>query len=454
MKSICLYFQVHQPYRLRTFRFFDIGAREDYFDEYVNRYIMQKVAEKCYLPANKILLDLIKEYGKNFKVSFSITGMALEQFEKYAPEVIESFAKLAKTGSVEFLAETYAHSLASLKSPEEFKEQVTMHAQRIGTLFGQKPVTFRNTELIYSDAVGDLVHQMGYNTMLTEGAKHILGWKSPNFLYCSATNPKLKLLLKNFQLSDDIAFRFSNRKWNQWPLTAEKYTNWLKDLNPKEEVINLFMDYETFGEHQWADTGIFEFLKSWPKLMIKSKSFEFCTPSEVSEKLQPISPLYIPYPISWADEERDLTAWLGNEMQDEAFRLLYQLEEKVKATNDPRLISKWRYLQTSDNFYYMCTKWFSDGEVHRYFNPYNSPYEAFINYMNVLSDFSIRVESFQPSQSIPSTPTPSSESAPASKKAKDQVAKTSPKSKSIKKAENTEPDSTQKKKKKTSGKEK
>lgn len=392
MKSVCLYFQVHQPYRLRTFRFFDIGVKDDYYDDYANRYIMKKVAEKCYLPANKILLQLIKEYGKAFKVSFSISGIALEQFEKYAPEVLDSFAKLAKTGSVEFLTETYAHSLSSLKSVQEFKEQVELHSTLIKKYFDQTPVTFRNTELIYSDAIGEIVHQMGYNTMLTEGAKHILGWKSPNFLYCSATTPKLKLLLKNFQLSDDIAFRFSNRKWNQWPLTAEKFTTWLQALNPKEEVINLFMDYETFGEHQWADTGIFEFLKKWPGQMIKSKSFEFHTPSEVAQKLQPISPLYIPYPISWADEERDLTAWLGNEMQDEAFRLLYQIEDKVKNTKDSNLIQKWRYLQTSDNFYYMCTKWFSDGDVHRYFNPYNSPYEAFINYMNVLSDFSIRVD--------------------------------------------------------------
>jgi len=392
MKSVCLYFQVHQPYRLRTFRFFDIGVKDDYYDDYANRYIMKKVAEKCYLPANKILLQLIKEYGKAFKVSFSITGIAFEQFEKYAPEVLDSFAKLAKTGCVEFLTETYAHSLSSLKSVQEFKEQVELHSSLVKNHLGQTPVTFRNTELIYSDAIGEIVHQMGYNTMLTEGAKHILGWKSPNFLYCSATTPKLKLLLKNFQLSDDIAFRFSNKKWNQWPLTAEKFTSWLQALNPKEEVINLFMDYETFGEHQWADTEIFEFLKKWPISMLKSKSFEFHTPSEVAQKLQPISPLYIPYPISWADEERDLTAWLGNEMQDEAFRLLYQIEDKVKKTKDPDLIQRWRYLQTSDNFYYMCTKWFSDGEVHRYFNPYNSPYEAFINYMNVLSDFSIRVD--------------------------------------------------------------
>lgn len=392
MKSICLYFQVHQPYRLRTYRFFDIGKNHDYFDDYANRFILQQVAEKCYLPANKILLHLINKFERKFKVSFSISGVALEQFEKYAPEVLKSFQELAKTGCVEFLAETYAHSLASLKSKKEFGEQVKMHSKKIETLFGLKPKTFRNTELIYSDEIGKMVYDLGYRTMLTEGAKHILGWKSPNFLYCSANTPKLKLLLKNFRLSDDIAFRFSERRWNEWPLTAEKFVGWLKNTNPKEEVINLFMDYETFGEHQWAETGIFEFLEAFPKTVLEQSKLQFKTPSEVSAALQPISGLHVPYPISWADEERDLTAWLGNELQDEAFEQLYRIEKEIKACHDDGLLKQWRYLQASDNFYYMCTKWFSDGEVHQYFNPYATPYDAFINYMNVLSDFLIRVE--------------------------------------------------------------
>lgn len=387
MKSVCLYFQVHQPIRLRTYRFFDIGQSHDYFDDYANRFIMQQVAEKCYLPANKVLLNLIKKFGKNFKVSFSISGTTLDQFEAYAPKVIDSFKALAMTGSVEFLAETHAHSLAALKSKEEFKEQVSLHALRIKNLFGFKPTTFRNTELIYSNDIGDAVFGMGYRTMITEGAKHILGWKTPNLMYCSASSPKLKLLLKNFQLSDDIAFRFSEQRWNEWPLTAEKFVGWLNNLNPKDEAVNLFMDYETFGEHQWAETGIFDFLKKFPALLLKTTDIKFKTPSELAELLQPVSPLNIIYPISWADEERDLTAWLGNEMQDEAFNKLYSIEEKVKKLNDPEILKKWRYLQTSDHFYYMCTKWFSDGTVHRYFNPYSSPYEAFINYMNVLSDF-------------------------------------------------------------------
>ncbi len=395
MKSICLYFQVHQPFRLATYRFFDMGTDHPYFDGYSNRFIMQQVAEKCYLPANNILLGLIGKFGKDFRVSFSLSGLAIEQFERYAPEVLESFQKLAATGSVEFLAETWAHSLASLKSRGEFREQVRIHEKKMKELFGKKPVTFRNTELIYSNEIGELVSELGYKTMLTEGAKHILGWKSPNLMYCSASNPKLKLLLKNFRLSDDIAFRFSDRTWSEWPLTADKFTQWITKTDARDEVVNLFMDYETFGEHQWAETGIFEFLKVFPGLVFKSGNMNFKTPSQLSADLQPAAPLNVPYPISWADEERDLTAWLGNEMQDEAFRSLYQLESKVKKTKDADLIKRWRYLQASDHFYYMCTKWFSDGDVHKYFNPYSSPYDAFINYMNVLSDLGIRVESQQ-----------------------------------------------------------
>lgn len=396
MKSLCLYFQVHQPFRIRTYRFFDIGARNDYFDDYANRFIMQKVAQRCYLPANKLLLDLIRQHGGEFKVAFSISGVALEQFEMYAPEVLDSFQELARTGCVEFLAETWSHSLASLKSKREFLAQIKLHETRIEELFGVKPTAFRNTELIYSDEIGDMVFDAGYKTILTEGAKHILGWKSPNLLYCNASNPKQKLLLKNFQLSDDIAFRFSERRWSQWPLTADKYVGWLNALSPKDEVVNLFMDYETFGEHQWADSGIFEFLKAFPRTLIEKSGYKFRTPSEVADLLQPVAPLHIPYPISWADEERDLTAWLGNEMQDEAFNKLYALENRVKGCNDPGILQHWRWLQTSDNFYYMCTKWFSDGVVHRYFNPFNSPYDAFINYMNVLSDFEIRVNTICP----------------------------------------------------------
>ncbi len=390
-RMICFYFQVHQPFRLRTYRFFDIGKNHKYYDDLLNRSIMRKVADKCYLPVNNIILNLITAHKGKFKISYSISGMALEQFQKFTPEVIESFKKLADTGCVEFLAETYAHSLSALKSKNEFKRQVSRHAALIETLFGQKPVTFRNTELIYSDAISATVAEMGYKGMLTEGAKHILGWKSPNYVYHSVLNPELKLLLRNFRLSDDIAFRFSQRSWLEWPLTTEKFVSWLNAIPDKDEIVNLFMDYETFGEHQWEETGILDFLKTLPAQILSSSKYVFNTPANALEKLQSIEPIKVTYPISWADEERDLTAWLGNDLQDDAFDKLYDLEEKILQCNDESLLNDWNYLQTSDHFYYMCTKFFSDGEVHNYFNPYNTPYDAFINYMNILSDFTIRL---------------------------------------------------------------
>lgn len=391
MKNICFYFQVHQPFRLRTYRFFDIGNCNQYFDEHKNSSVMKKVAEKCYLPANKVLLDLIREHGNRFKISFSISGTAIDQFELYAPEVLRSFQELATTGCVEFLAETYSHSLSSLISTEEFNQQVKDHSKKIEQLFGQKPTIFRNTELIYSDKIGTLVSNLGFKTMLTEGADHILGWKSPNFLYSSSANPQLNLLLKNYRLSDDIAFRFSQSDWSGFPLCAEKFVGWLNSIPEKDEIINLFMDYETFGEHQWEETGIFNFLRALPHHIFSSSKFRFVTPSEAVNIIKPIGHLSMPNPVSWADEERDLSAWLGNDIQDDAFESLYRLEHKVKKIKNESILRDWKYLQTSDHFYYMCTKFFADGDVHKYFNPYNSPYEAFINYMNVISDFEERV---------------------------------------------------------------
>ncbi|MEA4867746.1 MAG: glycoside hydrolase family 57 protein [Rikenellaceae bacterium] len=391
-RSICFYFQVHQPDRLRLYRFFDIGRESYYYDDFANKTILKRVAERCYLPANRLILELIKKYDGAFKVTFSISGTVLEQFEKYAPEVIESFRELAKTGSVEFLAETYSHSLASLISPDEFRHQVKLHSAVIESCFGVKPKVFRNTELIYSDTIGSMVADMGYKAMLTEGAKHILGWKSPNYLYTNAINPRLKLLLKNFTLSDDIAFRFSDRNWEHWPLTSDKYAAWLASILRKDEIVNLFMDYETFGEHQQASTGIFDFLKHLPGALLTNGNIKFDTPSGICERHQPVAPLHVPFPISWADEERDTSAWLGNELQDEAFQKLYSIEKSVRLCNDPAITSNFAKLQQSDHFYYMCTKFFSDGAVHKYFNPYDTPYEAFINYMNVLSDFMLRVE--------------------------------------------------------------
>jgi len=396
MKTICFYFQVHQPFRFRRYRFFDIGNDHYYYDDYTNESVMNKVASKCYLPTNELLLKMLNKHKGKFKVSFSISGMAIEQFKLYAPEVLDSFKKLADTGMVEFLAETYSHSLVSLKNREAFFSQVQAHALLVESLFGRKPAVFRNTELIYSDQLGEMVADMGYSAMLTEGAKHVLGWKSPNFLYCNAINPRLKVLLKNYKLSDDIAFRFGNKQWNEWPLTADKFVKWINNLDKREEVINLFMDYETFGEHQNKETGIFDFFENIPVEVLKQNNLSFSTPSEVVTKLQTVASVSVPHPISWADEERDLTAWLGNEMQQEAFDKLYDLLPKINQCNDDKLLKDWDFLQSSDHFYYMCTKFFSDGDVHAYFNPYETPYEAFINYMNVLSDFGIRLNASVP----------------------------------------------------------
>ncbi|MDP3452094.1 MAG: glycoside hydrolase family 57 protein, partial [Bacteroidales bacterium] len=340
----------------------------------------------------RLMLELIRKYKGSFKIAYSVSGVVLDQFERFAPEVIDSFKELAETGCVEFLAETCSHSLSSLISPEEFKAQVTEHSHRIESLFGIKPKVFRNTELIYSDLIGSMVADMGFTAMLTEGAKHILGWKSPNYLYTNAINPRLKLLLKNFNLSDDIAFRFSDRSWSDWPLTTEKYVAWISDTLAKDDIVNLFMDYETFGEHQSASSGIFEFMRYLPESILSGTSIKFDTPSGVCKSHQPVAPLHVPFPISWADEERDTSAWLGNELQNEAFNKIYSVEKRVKQTNDFNLISDFRRLQESDHFYYMCTKFFSDGAVHSYFNPYDTPYEAFINYMNVVSDFMLRVD--------------------------------------------------------------
>lgn len=401
MRSICIYFQVHQPYRLRTYRFFNIGNDHHYYDEYQNRHIVRRVAEKCYLPANKMMLELIRQHEGKFRISYSISGNALDQFRQYVPEVLDTFRQLADTGCVEFLAETHAHSLASLRNKEEFVRQVRKHQQDIFDLFGQQPVNFRNSELIYSDTIGETVAEMGFHTMLTEGPKHILGWKSPNYMYCNNLNPKLKVLLRNFRLSDDLSFRFSNQDWSEWPLTTAKFAKWLNDLPPHEEVVNLFLDYETIGEHQWKESGIFDFFRHLPTAVFEKTDFSFKTPEELYRTLQPISAVSVPYAISWADEERDLTAWLGNELQDDAFARLYSLAPRMQEVTDPDLLRDWQYLQTSNHFYYMCTKWFSAGEVHKHFNPYSSPYEAYINYMNILSDFIIRLDQYSADATVP-----------------------------------------------------
>ena len=389
-KNICLYFQVHQPMRLRLYRFFDIGKDSHYYDDFANRTILRRIAQKCYLPMNQLLLEEIKKHDGKFKVAFSISGSAIEQFDRYAPEVPDSFRALADTGCVEFLAETYYHSLASLSAPAEFRHQVNKHKQAVEQYFGVTPKVFRNTELIYSNAIGAEVYDLGFKTMLTEGARHIMGDRNPNYVYSDTAQPKLRLLLRNWSLSDDIAFRFSNREWSGWPLTGEKYLGWLKE--GEGDVINLFMDYETFGEHQGAESGIFDFMRYLPEAVISDGTMSFVTPSEAVKANKVVSQLDVPDPISWADEERDVTAWLGNELQQDAFNKLYAQYEKVAILNDPALWNDFGHLQESDHLYYMCTKFFSDGEVHSYFNPYNTPYEAFINYMNALSDFIIRID--------------------------------------------------------------
>ncbi|HEY5499277.1 MAG TPA: glycoside hydrolase family 57 protein [Bacteroidales bacterium] len=396
MKTICFYFQIHQPFRLKRYRFFDIGADHYYYDDFNNENILQKVAANSFLPANQILLEMIEANKGKFKVAFSISGVALDQMEIHAPEVIDSFRQLAKTNCVEFLSETYAHSLSSLKDPEEFKQQVALHSKRIESLFGKKPKVFRNTELIYSDELGDLVAGLGYKTIITEGAKQVLGWKTPNFVYQSATNPNIKLLLKNSKLSDDITFRFTDYHWNEYPLTADKFIDWINKIPEHEPLVNLFMNYETFGNLQPKESGIFEFLKALPHFA-EQKGITFSTPSEVVSKLKPVEPLSIPYPISWADEERDVSAWLGNTLQNEAFNKLYSIGERVRMIKDRSIQQDWLYLQSSDHFFYMSTKRASDGAVHQHFSPYESPFEAFTNYMNVLSDFMNRVNAQFPS---------------------------------------------------------
>ncbi len=386
MTKVCFYFQVHQPYRLRKYQIFEVGKDSNYFNEEKNKAVLNKVAKKSYIPMNTLLLKLLDE-NPNFKVSLSLTGTVLEQLERHNQEAFELFKELGKHRRVELLDETYYHSLAFLYSKEEFKEQVKMHKKTIKKTFHKNPRVFRNTELIYNNELAKFVEKMGYKAIITEGADKILGWRSPNFVY-KPKGADIKLLLKNYRLSDDIAFRFSNKSWKEFPLTAPKYASWISSI--REPIVNLFMDYETFGEHQWEDTGIFEFIKHLPEEFKKSK-IGYLTPSEEA-KMNSVGEIDVPYYISWADVERDLSAWLGNEIQNSAIKELYEIEKEVKESKDEKIISDWRKLQTSDHFYYMCTKWFADGDVHKYFNPYDSPYEAFIRFMNIIQDLKIRCE--------------------------------------------------------------
>ncbi|MBU6389867.1 glycoside hydrolase family 57 protein [Patescibacteria group bacterium] len=392
MPSICFYFQVHQPYRMRHYHLFEIGSSQDYFDDKKNREVCRKVADKCYLPANALMLELINRYPGQFKVSYSISGVVLEQFEQYAPEVLESFKRLVATGQVELLSETYYHSLAALFQGDEFREQIKIHQQTIRHHFGVTPTVFRNTELIYSDGIADMVEDLGFQAMVTEGADRILGWRSPNFVYEPAHGRGMKLLLKNYKLSDDIAFRFSQQSWAEWPLTTEKFARWLHSIDGSGDTINLFMDYETIGEHQWESTGIFNFFRALPEAVLRHPQFDFATPSEVIRAYPPVDKVSIPDAISWADTERDLSAWLGNPMQDGSISWLYSMDQAIKESGDQQLLHQWRKLQTSDHFYYMCTKYWSDGDVHKYFSVYDAPHDSYVIMSNVLTDLEIRLK--------------------------------------------------------------
>lgn len=392
MSSVCLYFQVHQPFRLKPYDCFMIGYDHFYEDEGANRSILERVASKCYLPANRTILRLIKKYKGDFKVAYSISGTALDQFEKYCPEVIESFQKLAETGCVEFLSETYYHSLSFLYSKKEFLRQVIKHKQKIEALFHQTPSIFRNTELIYTNELAKFMDDMGYKGIICEGSENALGDKSPNVVYHADHSYYFKCLLRNYKLSDDIAFRFSNKSWSEYPLTASKFATWVKQSLANTNTVNLCMDYETFGEHQWEESGIFDFLKKLPKELLK-RGIEFKTPSDTLNTYSVQGKYDVPNYNSWADTERDLSAWLGNSLQQDAIERVYQLEQLVKEINDKKLLDTWSKLQTSDHFYYMCTKHWNDGEVHKYFNPYKTPYDAYINYMNIITDFEDLLES-------------------------------------------------------------
>ncbi len=390
-RSICLFFQVHQPVRLRRYHFFDIGKSNDYFDDFTNRTTTQRVARNCYLPMNNMLIELAHKYGKDFQVSFAINGNTLDLLEVYAPEVIDSFRELADSGCAEFVAETYSHSLSSMVGEKEFTSQVKRHSAEITRLFGVTPKSFCNTAMIYSNEIGSVVSKLGYKTILTEGARHILGWKSPNYVYASSETPKLKILMRNSRLSDDISLRFSNRSWSEWPLTADKYVEWLKRDSESQDVVNLYMPYETFGERQSADTGIIEFMKQMIEDVIHSEELDFTTVSHAGAFHQPKAVVNIPHAISWMDEERDLSSWMGNELQNEAFECLNRLHGKVKKINDTDLNNTYLKLLGSDNLHYMSTKHIGNNIL----NPYDSPYEAFINYMNVISDMTERVKSMK-----------------------------------------------------------
>jgi alpha-amylase len=395
MKALSFNFEIHQPMRLKRYRFFDIGNDHYYYDDFLNDDIVTRIAERSYIPTAKSLLKMIEESKGAFRCSITITGVAIEQFEQYVPEMIDLLKQLADTGKVEFLATPYAHSLASLTDAEEFANQVRVQAEKIKSLFGVEPKVFRNTELIYSDDIAPQILEMGYKGVITEGAKHILGWKSPDYVYTASTAPKLKLLLRNSKLSDDIASHFSDTNWEAFPLTAEKYMDWIAASPAEEQIINICLNMETFGAIHTAESGIFHFLEALPR-MAAERGIEFWTPSDAIRKLKAVDELRVMHFISQTDEARDTSAWLGNKLQNEAFQKLYSVAERVRLCTDRRLKQDWWYLQGSDHFYYMSTKRLADGAAHSAFSPYDTPFDAFTNYMNAVADFIVRVEDQYP----------------------------------------------------------
>ncbi|MFW6210138.1 MAG: glycoside hydrolase family 57 protein [Patescibacteria group bacterium] len=395
MLTVCPYFHVHQPFRVKRYRVFDIGNDTEYFNDFSgqdldNRFIIEKVANKSYRPTNRLLEELLERHPE-FRFNLSFSGTVLDQFEMYAPDVLESFQRLVASGRVEILADTYHHSLAFFYSVPEFKRQVKQHERRIKELFGVKPRVFRNTELSYRNDLAKWCEDNGYLGIMAEGWHKYLGWRSPNYLYQPPGCKKIKVLLKNHKLSDDIAFRFSNQAWESWPLSADTYAGWIHSHHGDGQNIGLFMDYESFGEHQWEDTGIFEFLRVLPEMVLQHPDTGFKTATETIQAYDAIGEYDVPDILTWADTERDLTAWIGNDIQRDAIAATYRLEQDVMKTRKRHLIETWRRLQTSDHFYYMCTKWANDGDVHAYFSPYQSPYDAYIAFMNALSDLQLRV---------------------------------------------------------------
>lgn len=394
MNRICFHFQISQPYRLRTYRFFDINQNHNYFDDYQNQYLTRRLAERCYLPANKLLLELIKRKPNSFKVSFSISGSSIKLFQNYCPEVIDSFKELLATGCVEITGNTYTHSLASLNNEFTFMEQVRLQEDLLNKVFGIKPISFCNTEIIYSDEIGEWLGNAGYRVILTEGARHILGWKSPTYLYCNPYQTDLRLLLRSYQLCDDITLRFADKSWDMYPLTANKYINFLNNIHKENDapLINLFLDYETIGEHYTADTGIFEFFKDLIIKLEDSDNYTFITPKDAINLDMNASTMHSPWPISYSGEEKDCNEWLGNELQEEAFQQLFKLEDLYVQSMNSDAKLNWLRLQAADHFNFMSSKWFSQKSVKRNFDVYSSPYQAFINYMNVLNDVKLQLE--------------------------------------------------------------